>query len=180
MSGLCWAHGEYWGERCSLCTSPGLHARIAAVLGWTEAEAKTLPLRTLRDLIRPLGALKLVHEIDDLEKSGRVIVGEPASKGRRIGMSEQDVVFVLHSETNHTTDAVTTSVAALPVLKRGKGFVAVERCSASKYRKHIYDGSFYDHREDAVAAYAEQVGKIETALSWARADLERMREELKS
>ena len=43
-------------ETCSL------HARVAHALGWTEAQAKSFSLPTLRDLVRPVSA-KLAHEI---------------------------------------------------------------------------------------------------------------------
>lgn len=37
---------------------PTLHTRIAAALGWTEADAKSMPLQALRELVRPVdGAL---------------------------------------------------------------------------------------------------------------------------
>jgi hypothetical protein len=49
--------------------SPTLHARIAAKLGWTEAEAKSFSLAALRELVRPTSP-KLVAEIDETLHTG--------------------------------------------------------------------------------------------------------------
>lgn len=87
-------------------------------------------------------------------------------------------VFVLHTETDYLTDEDTTTVVRLATLKRGKDFVQVERCAASRYRTRLYPDMFYENKEDAVAAYAERVKVMEKSLTKARDDLQRMRDEL--
>lgn len=42
--------------------SPGLRARVAAVLGWTVEETQGFSLLSLRDLVRPLSP-KLAYEL---------------------------------------------------------------------------------------------------------------------
>jgi hypothetical protein len=39
-----------------------LHARVAAVLGWTESETQSFSLLSLRELVRPVSP-KLAHEL---------------------------------------------------------------------------------------------------------------------
>jgi len=39
-----------------------LHARIAQALGWTEEQVRSMSLRSLRELVRPVSP-KLAHEI---------------------------------------------------------------------------------------------------------------------
>ena len=57
----------------------GLHDRIAGVLGWRVSEVQAVSLATLRELVR--GSPKLAHELDELIRSGEVIL--PRSGGAR-------------------------------------------------------------------------------------------------
>jgi hypothetical protein len=51
-----------------------LHARIAAALGWTEADVKSMSLASLREVVRPVSA-KLAAELDGVIRSGAHVVG---------------------------------------------------------------------------------------------------------
>lgn len=60
-------------------SAPGnLHERIAAALGWPVADTRSLSLRALRDLVRPVDAA-LAAEITSAVESVR----ESAGLGRR-------------------------------------------------------------------------------------------------
>ena len=61
-----------------------LHARIAAALGWSEKDAQSFSLLTLRELLREKHP-KLAAEITETVRSGRNIIGEPLKKGARRG-----------------------------------------------------------------------------------------------
>lgn len=54
-----------------------LHDRIASALGWTPAEARSLSMHSLRDLVRPVNP-ELAQEISHVIQSGAYIVGAPA------------------------------------------------------------------------------------------------------
>ena len=59
-----------------------LHDRIAHALGWTPAEARSLSMQSLRDLVRPVNP-DLAQEISHVIQSGAYIVGAPAAKTAR-------------------------------------------------------------------------------------------------
>lgn len=52
-----------------------VHARVAAVLGWSEETCKAFDLMSLRDLVRHK-APSLAFAITRLIESGAVVVGE--------------------------------------------------------------------------------------------------------
>ena len=57
-----------------------LHTRIAAVLGWSEADVRSFSLVALREAVREHP--KLVREIDLIVRChDRLIVGAPRTKG---------------------------------------------------------------------------------------------------
>ena len=53
-----------------------LHERVAAALGWTVAEAQTLPLAALREMVRPVSP-KLAHELTDAIRNPQSIEDRP-------------------------------------------------------------------------------------------------------
>ncbi len=57
-----------------------LHTRIAAALGWSEADVRSFSLAPLREMVRHHP--KLVHEINLVVRCpDRLIVGAPRTKG---------------------------------------------------------------------------------------------------
>src|SRR5258708_71182 len=57
-----------------------LRARIARALGWTEQEASSFSLQSLREMVRPVDP-GLVREIDDEIRSGRYVYGAARESG---------------------------------------------------------------------------------------------------
>jgi hypothetical protein len=66
-----------------------LHKRIAAALRWTERDAQSFSLLTLRDLVRPVSP-KLADEIAEVVRSGQVF-GTHATWGGNCCKSERGV-----------------------------------------------------------------------------------------
>lgn len=59
--------------------TPALVNRVAAALGWSEADVRSIGARGLRDLVRPVSA-KLAHELDLEIRSGASLLGEKTSE----------------------------------------------------------------------------------------------------
>jgi hypothetical protein len=53
-------------------SSEDIRSRIARALGWSEADARSLSLQALRDIVRPVDS-GLAQEITDRVASGRVL-----------------------------------------------------------------------------------------------------------
>lgn len=58
-----------------------LHQRIAEALGWTEEEAKSFSLPTIRECVRPVNP-KLAHEITLVMHTDAYYLGEPLNAHR--------------------------------------------------------------------------------------------------
>ena len=59
-----------------------LHERIAAALGWTVEDTRSLGLHSLREVVRPISA-KLTAEIEHSIRYGSYILGETAEQKDR-------------------------------------------------------------------------------------------------
>jgi hypothetical protein len=59
-----------------------LHDRAARALGWSPADARSVSMHSLRDLVRPVDP-ELAQEISVAIQSGAYVRGEPAPKTRR-------------------------------------------------------------------------------------------------
>lgn len=81
-----------------------------------------------------------------------------------------DVIYVLYRDwsTNRMR------VATVPVIKRCRGYVAVDRSPETGHAARLFAG-YYDSRSDAVAAFEKQVLALEEQLRLARENLAMMR-----
>jgi hypothetical protein len=62
-----------------------LHERIAEALGWTEKEAKSFSLPSLREFVRTVNP-KLAHEITFVMRSNVYYLGEPLKRKWLMGV----------------------------------------------------------------------------------------------